>query len=126
MGGNDHLVAFIEQAELSREFQRGAAVHGGKAGSLGNALIVGELAFKLAHVVPLGQGIGIAHGLYHDGDFVFGVADGAAAEVDFDIHETPHCGVLRLKRGLASFVPGLGCRPKLADGGEALSPAADR
>lgn len=89
MRRNDQLVAGLEEAELGRHFQRRATVHGGEAGALGHALVLRELAFKGAHVSPLGQRIRVAHGLNDHSDFFFRIADGASAEIDLDIHFAP-------------------------------------
>jgi len=103
---HDHFVAGGKAAELGRHFQRGAAVHGGEATALGHALVCGKFAFKGAHVFPLGQGVGMAHGLHHHGDFLFRVTDGAAAEIDFEIHG---CSLPDYRAGLSAggFGPGL-------------------
>ena len=84
--GQNHLVPRLETAELGGHFQSGDAVHGGEAGAPRHALIVRELVLKSLKVSALGQGIGVAHGLDDHGDFFFGIFDGAAAEIDFDVH----------------------------------------
>ena len=86
MGGDDDLIALLEAAELGSELQRGDAVHDGKAAALLDALIAGKGRFELGQMASLGQGLGIAHGLGHDGNFLFRVAYGASAEIDSELH----------------------------------------
>ena len=86
MGGDDDLVARLEAAELGGELQRGDAVHDGKAAALLDALVACKGRLELGQVAPLGQGFGVAHGFCHDGDFLFRVAYGTAAEIDSELH----------------------------------------
>ena len=84
--GHDHFVTGLEAAQLGRKFQRRNAVHGHKAAALGNTLIGGKFAFKIAHVHALGKGVGTAHGLHNHRNFFFCIADGTATEIYFNVH----------------------------------------